>query len=76
MESNLHLNCEYEEAERIADHITIDVMIELGNYFEASHSKATVKHSADTRWNFLTALSCIYIAGYVSGVRAEKRKRL
>lgn len=70
---NFDLNATIEEVMAMGSFITIDIMTAIREYYYTSYFKK--RDTRDQSWSFITALTDIYIAGYVSGVRAERARK-
>lgn len=72
--SNFKIDCEYEEASNISKQMTADIMLDIKAFAESSY-KNSVEADRDELWAEFIALSNVYMLGYISGVRAERKKK-
>lgn len=76
MNNNFEVNTTIKEVMAVDGHITVDIVIMALDYYKAyfkerGHDKCVEDYYS----RFITALTDIYITGYISGVRAERKKR-
>lgn len=76
MNNNFEVNTTIEEVMAVDGHITVDIVIMALDYYKAYFKEREHDKCLNDYYSrFITALTDIYITGYISGVRAERKKR-
>lgn len=68
---NFHTRCTKEEALHIANHLTVDVTVDLIECYVNAFENT----KADSSWKIHCALSAVYMLGFVSGARAIRERQ-
>ena len=64
-----------EEARRIAGKIPIDFLYAARDIYRHEATRRLLQGEQERNWIHCTALHSVFVAGYITGIRHERRKK-